>query len=129
MPEHVLALKLQFQWLKMKADVKLPDQMILCLVYLHVTSRILSNRISTLHRFVGKWMSRKERFEQLGDAPRKFTNVYVKNFGEDFSDEDMKKLFEPFGEIQSMKVMRTEDGKSRGFGFVSFAEPDSAGKV
>ncbi|XP_028406076.1 polyadenylate-binding protein 4-like [Dendronephthya gigantea] len=79
--------------------------------------------------FVGKWMSRKERIEQLGDAPRKFTNVYVKNFGDDFSDEDMKKLFEPFGEIQSMKVMRTEDGKSKGFGFVSFAEPDSAGKA
>ena len=74
-------------------------------------------------------MSRKERIEQLGDAPRKFTNVYVKNFGEDFTDEDMKKLFEPFGEIQSMKVMRTEDGKSRGFGFVSFSEPESASQV
>ncbi|XP_046858793.1 polyadenylate-binding protein 4-like [Xenia sp. Carnegie-2017] len=79
--------------------------------------------------FVGKWMSRKERIDQLGDAPRKFTNVYVKNFGEDFSDEDMKNLFEKFGEIQSMKVMRTEDGKSRGFGFVSYAEPEHASKA
>ncbi|CAB3991305.1 polyadenylate-binding 4-like [Paramuricea clavata] len=79
--------------------------------------------------FVGKWMSRRERIEQLGDAPRKFTNVYVKNFGDDFSDEEMKELFEPFGEIQSMRIMRTEDGKSRGFGFVSFAEPDSAGRA
>ena len=74
-------------------------------------------------------MSRKERVEQLGDAPRKFTNVYVKNLSEDFKDEDIQKLFEPFGEIQSMKIMRTEDGKSRGFGFVSFAEPDSASQV
>ena len=74
-------------------------------------------------------MSRKERIDQLGDAPRKFTNVYVKNFGEDFSDEDMKNLFEKFGEIQSMKVMRTEDGKSRGFGFVSYADPEHASKV
>jgi polyadenylate-binding protein len=74
-------------------------------------------------------MSRKEHIEQLGDAPRKFTNVYVKNFGDDFSDEEMKKLFEPYGEIQIMRIMRTEDGKSRGFGFVSFAEPDSARRV
>ena len=74
-------------------------------------------------------MSRKERIELLGDAPRKFTVVYLNNFGDDFSDEEMKKLFEPYGEIQSMRIMRTEDGKSRGFGFVSFAEPDSARQV
>ena len=98
---------------------------------IYCTKRVVSfyHCLLSIIRFVGKWMSRKERIEQLGDAPRKFTNVYVKNFGEDFTDEDMKKLFEPFGEIQSMKVMRTEDGKSRGFGFVSFSEPESASQV
>jgi polyadenylate-binding protein len=90
--------------------------------------QILRNFFFTI-RFVGKWMSRRERLDQLGDAPRKFTNVYVKNFGDDFTDEDMKKLFDPYGEIQSLKVMRNEEGKSRGFGFVSFAEPDSASQV
>ena len=96
---------------------------------IHVRHMRIKPKFPPIVRFVGKWMSRKERIEQLGDAPRKFTNVYVKNFGEDFCDEDMKKLFEPFGEIQSMKVMRTEDGKSKGFGFVSFSEPDSASQV
>ena len=74
-------------------------------------------------------MPREERVEQLGDAPQIFTNVYVKNFGEDFEEEDLEKLFEPYGEIESLTIMRTEDGDSRGFGFVSFAEPDSARQV
>ena len=74
-------------------------------------------------------MSRKERLEQLGDQPRKFTNVYVKNFSEDMAEDDLRKLFEPYGDIQSLKIMCHEDGRSKCFGFVSFGDPESAHKV
>lgn len=55
-----------------------------------------------------------------------FTNVYVKNLPETFSDEDLKQLFEPHGTITSSVVMKDSNGKSRCFGFVNFESPESA---
>lgn len=54
--------------------------------------------------YVGKFIPRKEREKELGEKAKLFTNVYVKNFGEDFDDEKLKELFEPFGKITSYKV-------------------------
>ena len=53
-------------------------------------------------------------------------NVYVKNFAEELNDETLKDLFASHGTISSAKVMTGDDGKSRGFGFVSFEEPEAA---
>ena len=49
-------------------------------------------------------MSRKERLEMLGDKAKKFTNVYIKNFGDTMTDEKLSAMFEPFGKIISAKV-------------------------
>jgi len=76
--------------------------------------------------YVGKFIPRKEREKELGEKAKLFTNVYVKNFGEDFDDEKLKELFEPFGKITSYKVMSKEDGKSKGFGFVAFETTKAA---
>lgn len=78
--------------------------------------------------FVGRFMSRRERIDQMGDRAKKFTNVYVKNFADALDDNKLRELFEPFGRIISCKVMRDENGNSRGFGFVSFEEHESAMK-
>ncbi|KAK2150825.1 hypothetical protein NP493_2727g00002 [Ridgeia piscesae] len=76
--------------------------------------------------FVGRFMSRKERLEMLGDKAKKFTNVYIKNFGDTMTDEKLSAMFEPFGKIISAKVMTDENGRSRGFGFVSFEDHEAA---
>lgn len=76
--------------------------------------------------YVGKFIPRKEREKELGEKAKLFTNVYVKNFGEDMDDEKLKKLFEQFGKITSCKVMLKEDGKSKGFGFVAFETTKAA---
>lgn len=66
-------------------------------------------------------------------------NLYVKNFpkphssGESdeeaeaeqkeekqFDDSDLVELFKPYGEILSARVMKDDQGKSKGFGFVSY---------
>lgn len=78
--------------------------------------------------FVGRFMSRKERLEMLGDKAKKFTNVYVKNLVETVDDK-LKELFEPFGKIISAKMMSNEDGQKRGFGFVSFEDHEAAAKA
>merc|ERR1719253_196249 len=41
----------------------------------------------------------------------------------------MKTMFEAYGEIKSALVMKDPEGKSRGFGFVNFAEHDEATKA
>lgn len=47
--------------------------------------------------FVGHFKSRKEREVEFGTKAMKFTNVYIKNFGEDYSDEKLKDVFSVFG--------------------------------
>jgi polyadenylate-binding protein len=76
--------------------------------------------------FVGRFVSRKEREKELGERAKLFTNVYVKNLPEDFDDNKLYDLFERYGHITSHKVMFKDDGKSKGFGFVAFEDPESA---
>jgi RNA recognition motif-containing protein len=46
-------------------------------------------------------------------------NMYVSNLSFNTQDDDLRKLFEPFGEVSSAKVITDrESGRSRGFGFV-----------
>ena len=59
----------------------------------------------------------------------RFTNLYVKNFGDDFEEEQMKELFAPFGIISSLVVMKDETGRSKGFGFVSYESHESAARA
>lgn len=77
--------------------------------------------------YVGKFVPKKEREKQLGEKAKQFTNVFVKNFGEEIeSDDKLKDMFVEHGDIVSAKVMADEHGKSRGFGFVSFVTPEGA---
>ncbi|XP_020036438.1 polyadenylate-binding protein 4 isoform X7 [Castor canadensis] len=79
--------------------------------------------------FVGRFKSRKEREAELGAKAKEFTNVYIKNFGEEVDDESLKELFSQFGKTLSVKVMRDTSGKSKGFGFVSYEKHEDANKA
>lgn len=79
--------------------------------------------------FVGRFKSRKEREAELGARAKEFTNVYIKNFGEDMDDERLKEMFGKYGPALSVKVMTDDSGKSKGFGFVSFERHEDAQKA
>uniref|UniRef100_A0A8C7XGI4 Polyadenylate-binding protein n=1 Tax=Oryzias sinensis TaxID=183150 RepID=A0A8C7XGI4_9TELE len=79
--------------------------------------------------FVGRFKSRKEREAELGAKAKEFTNVYIKNFGDEMEDEQLKEMFEKYGKTLSVKVMTDSSGKSRGFGFVSFEKHEDANKA
>ncbi|CAL8250926.1 unnamed protein product [Arctogadus glacialis] len=80
-------------------------------------------------RFVGHFKSRKERESEFGAKAMKFTNVYIKNFGEEYTDEKLKELFSKFGKTLSVRVMKDERGRSRGFGFVNYGNHMDAQKA
>merc|ERR1711976_687771 len=76
--------------------------------------------------FVGRFVPRKEREVELGEKARRFTNVYIKNISDEYDEIKLTDLFEKYGKISSVKVMKAEDGKTKGFGFVSFETPEEA---
>merc|ERR1719158_684193 len=81
----------------------------------------------------------------MGEKVKKFTNVYVKNFGEKLPDEKLEEIFSKFGKITSYKLVKDResgdnveacegvdnggDCKNKGYGFVSFQDSESAQKA
>ena len=56
-------------------------------------------------------------------------NVFIKNFGEDFTDNQLCRAFAQFGTIVSAAVEKNEEGQGKGFGFVSYDSREAAAKV
>ncbi|XP_036251523.1 polyadenylate-binding protein 1-like [Molothrus ater] len=79
--------------------------------------------------FVGHFKSRKEREAEVGARAIEFTNVYIKNFGDDMDDDRLREIFSKFGKTLSVKVMMDSTGRSKGFGFVNFEKHEEAQKA
>ena len=58
------------------------------------------------------------------------TKIFVGNFSFGVNDESLKEYFAGAGSVVSAKVMTEgQGGKSRGFGFVEFSNPEDAKKA
>jgi len=54
-------------------------------------------------------------------------NIYVGNLSYDISEEDLKKAFEEFGQVESAKIITDMySGRSKGFGFVEMSNEAEA---
>ncbi|KAK5947530.1 hypothetical protein PMZ80_001682 [Knufia obscura] len=59
--------------------------------------------------------------------PEGITNIYIRGFMPDTTDEDLHQWASRFGEIESCKAIIEQDtGKCKGFGFVMYYSPASA---
>lgn len=76
--------------------------------------------------FVGHHIPKKDRDSKFDEMKANFTNIYVKNIESEVTDDQFRDLFEQFGEVTSASIARDDAGKSRGFGFVNFADHHSA---
>lgn len=55
-------------------------------------------------------------------------NIYVANVPYTVKDQDLRELFEPYGEVTSAKIIMDKvTNRSRGFGFVEMSD-DNAGR-
>jgi len=74
--------------------------------------------------FVGQFKKREAR----GSA-NNWTNVFVKNLPIEMGEDELRKMFEEYGEITSMKLEYNEENEekvSKGFGFINFATHEEA---
>ncbi|MGH7807635.1 MAG: RNA recognition motif domain-containing protein [Thermodesulfobacteriota bacterium] len=54
-------------------------------------------------------------------------NIYIGNLSRDVTEDDLRQLFEGFGQVTSVNIIKDKfSGESRGFGFVEMAEKDKA---
>jgi cold-inducible RNA-binding protein len=57
-------------------------------------------------------------------------NLFVGNLPFGATEDALRDLFAPFGEVQQVRIMTDRDtGKSRGFAFVEMAQDDDAAKA
>lgn len=75
--------------------------------------------------FVGPFVKKTERLKILSNEDS-FTNIYVKNLDASVDEKELSETFSKFGEIQNAVVMRGENGASKEFGFINFADHASA---
>jgi len=54
-------------------------------------------------------------------------NIYVGNLSRDVTEDDLRQLFEGFGQVESVNIVKDRfSAESRGFGFVTMSSKDEA---
>ncbi len=57
-------------------------------------------------------------------------NIFVGNLSFNTSEDELRQLFEPFGQVERVSILTDRDtGRSRGFGFVEMANNDEGEKA
>lgn len=54
------------------------------------------------------------------------TSLFVMNFPHDFNENDLKKLFEKYGEVKYVSINKDQNGNSKGYGIISFNNFESS---
>jgi len=100
-------------------------------------SDLLDEVLSKKHSIDGKEIDCKRAIprDQHPDSgkesgPQKTKKLFVGGLTQTTSEEEFRKYFEQFGTIEDSVIMVDKDtGKSRGFGFITFASEDSVDRV
>jgi RNA recognition motif-containing protein len=57
-------------------------------------------------------------------------NIYVGNLNFNLGEDELKGIFEKYGEVTSVKIITDKyTGRSKGFGFVEMADDDAANQA
>jgi len=78
----------------------------------------LKKKAERVQQLRKQFEERKQKYQE--------SNLYIKNLDDAVDDSKLHELFSPYGNIISAKVMKDENGTSKGFGFVCFSSPEEA---
>ena len=67
-----------------------------------------------------------QQFRNREQHTDRYNNLFVKNFGDKFTEEQMREIFSKFGRITRLSVPLNNSNNSKGFGFVEFESSQSA---
>jgi polyadenylate-binding protein len=67
------------------------------------------------------------RSDRAGQAD--WTNLYTKQFPTTWDEAKLKSVFEAYGTVVNCAITTDAEGKSKGFGFINFAEHEAAAKA
>jgi len=67
--------------------------------------------------------------EREGYSKENFVSLYVKNFPDEWDESKLKELAAKYGEYKDCVIQRDDAGKSKGFGFINFKNPEDAKKA
>jgi RNA recognition motif-containing protein len=57
-------------------------------------------------------------------------NIFIGNLAFTTTDQDLRRLFEPYGVVDTIKIITDRDtGRARGFGFVDMPDPPFRGST
>merc|ERR1719162_2357419 len=89
--------------------------------------------------YVARFMKKRERerivsenkIREKAERIKSFIgkNLYVRNLSDAVTEEKLRQEFATYGTIKSCRVMKDEQGRSRGFGFVCMESGDQATKA
>jgi nucleolin len=57
------------------------------------------------------------------------SELFMKNLSYDSNEKSLKSFFSKFGSVTNVKILKRDDGKSKGIGFIGFASRKDAQKV
>jgi len=84
--------------------------------------------------YVKPALKKSERQRELAHEALKFKNskkrcnLFVKGFAANATEDDLRSLFASYGEIESMKLFKPEEGR-KPFAFICYTSPDIASQV
>jgi len=102
-----------------------------CVAELHNADELNGIPLKDKRLYVKEALKKSDReAERLRDTikyknSKKRCNLYVKGFPENVTEEDLRQIFEEFGEIESLRLHPTDKEKKL-YAFVCFKKPDEA---
>ncbi|KAH7817667.1 putative polyadenylate-binding protein [Monocercomonoides exilis] len=92
-----------------------------------MNGQILKGKPAKVMIALSKW--ERLRYKRQLREMTKFRNLYIRGFPTDFDDDKLREIFAVHGPITSCKVMKSEQGISRGYGFCCFEKDEDARKA
>ena len=90
--------------------------------------KVDGKKLKCAHYLTEREFNEKLMSEQNYRQECKYRKFYICGLDDDITDEKLRQKFEQFGKIESLDIMRDENGKSKVFGFVLFENKEDAEK-